>query len=481
MRLERVTLVEDGVTLLDTVSLHVFKGEIMGLLCVNAHGQDALVKLLCQNLPIHYGYVYLQDLLVNNYKHSNLGLNRISVIEERSRLVEGLTVADNIFVLRRGFKKMVINPRVLGNQLKGYMAELDIPISPGDYVASLSFFERCVVELVKAVVTGVKLVVIRDISNFISAEHLVKFHQLLRHYTAQGITFLYICNHHQEAFTICHRTAIMENGRILRILNKQDFKDENIDPYTLDFGRKSIGHSKAGDNGALSFHHITTQQIQDLSFTAAPGECVVLLDMNNTIFPDIIRMVNGEMVPLQGKILLGGKSFPKRKNSVARDVAIIRDNPTHTMLFPELSYLDNLCFLLDQKLRFHWRRKGIKRSVVQEYAPVIGRAVIHSNDISSLPPLALYDLIYHRVHLLHPKVVFCLQPFSGADMYLRHHLISLINKLRKKNIAVVILAVNISDSLSVADRLLIIRQGRLQEEYHSNQFHSRPFTNFIGE
>lgn len=41
----------------------------------------------------------------------------MSVIEQRSRLVEDLTVADNIFVLRRGFKKYLIEPRVLERQL----------------------------------------------------------------------------------------------------------------------------------------------------------------------------------------------------------------------------------------------------------------------------------------------------------------------------------------------------------------------------
>lgn len=117
LRLERVTRITDGVTQLDNMNLHIFQGEIMGLVCINSHGKEALVRLICQNLPIHYGYVYFQEQLVNNYEHSSMGMNRVSVIEQRSRLVEDLTVADNIFVLRRGFKKYLIEPRVLERQL----------------------------------------------------------------------------------------------------------------------------------------------------------------------------------------------------------------------------------------------------------------------------------------------------------------------------------------------------------------------------
>ena len=65
-----------------------------------------------------------------------------------------------------------------------------------------------------------------------------------------------------------------------------------------------------------------------------------------------------------------------------------------------------------------------------------------------------------------------MQPFAGADMYLRHHLIHLINKLRERKITVVILAVSLSDSLFVADRLLMFEDGNLRKEYLRDEFHS---------
>ena len=186
LRLERVTRITDGVTQLDNMNLHIFQGENMGLECINSHGKEALVRLICQNLPIHYGYVYFQEQLVNNYEHSSMGMNRVSDIEQRSRLVEDLTVADNIFVLRRGFKKYLIEPRVLERQLRRFTDDFGVEIDAGAPVSQLSFFEKCVVELLRAVVTGVKLVVIRDISNFISAADLVKIHRLLRHCAARS-------------------------------------------------------------------------------------------------------------------------------------------------------------------------------------------------------------------------------------------------------------------------------------------------------
>lgn len=469
VRLERVTQKQDNVTFLDGVSLHIFRGEVMGLLCINAHGQEALVSLLLQNVPLHYGYVYIGDELVNSHKHSGMGRNPVSVIEERSRLVDALKVTDNIFVMRESFGKYVINDRILRTQLMQSLGDLDIGFDPGDPVEKLSSFDRCAVELLKAVVTGVKLIILRDITNFLSAADLIKFHTLIRRYSKEGVSFLYICNHHEEIFTISNRVSILEDGRIRRVLDQTQMRSENITPYIPDhFFKPSPPREREEPRTVLRLQDIYTEHIRGLSFHVAYGECVVLLDMNNTIFPDIAKLMNGKMPPHRGEVFLGDEIFNIRSH--AAEVAFIRDNPTKTMLFYDLSYMDNLCFLLDKKVRRRYRReKQIQRSVLREYAPLVGDA-IYSDNIADLPSAALYDLVYYTVHLLGPKIVFCVQPFSGADMYLRQRLIQLFEKLRERGVAVVILAVSVSDSLQVADRLLIIREGRLASEHHRDEF-----------
>lgn len=487
LRLERVTYLEDGVTLLDNFNLHIFKGEIMGLISANALGRRELIRLMCRNLPLHYGRVYFREQLVNCYERNSMSVNPVAVIEKQSRLVENLTVADNIFVLRRGFRKFVINPKVLSHQLEYYTKALNIGISGDTLVSSLSFFEKCVVELLKAVITGARLVVIKDISNFISAADLVKIHQLIRYYAGQGVSFLYVCNHHEEVFTIADRAALMENGKILKVFDRSEFRDEMVAPYCKPFFQTvALQNQKYGglaehagvsgapgseDRSALRFEHVCTDAVHDLSFSVQKGECVILLDMNNTALHDLLSIANGEKSPDSGSIWLGGRRFRKRRFLQPQtDIGIIQEKPTHSMLFPNMSYLDNLCFTSDRKHRFMWTGYRAKQSVAKEYEPICGSGDIYAPDIGSLSTRSRYNLVYYRMHLLHPKAVFCVQPFAEADMDLRLHIIGLMNQLRERQIAVVILAVNLSDSLVVADRLLILENGRLQKEIERKDF-----------
>lgn len=473
LRVERVTTIKDEMTLLDNFNLHIFQCEIMGLVCQNANGKESLIQLIIQNLPIHYGRVYFNEVLVNNYHHSPLTMNKVAVIEQKSRLIEELTVVDNVFVLRRGFKKYFINPRVLNEQLKLFTKEVDIDIDGHELVANLTPYEKCIVELLRAVIMGAKLIVIRDISNSISAADLTKFHNLLRYYRQKGFSFLYICNHHEEAFKICTKVSFMRDGKIVKVFDHNEFKNEDLVPYYIgeyaNVTKDRVNHHSG--KGILTFKNVCTQNLKNMTFAIAKGECTLLLDMDNTVLSDIMQLMNGELRKDSGDIFFQNTVYTKKQahHAVTNGVVFIQEDPIRTMLFKEMSYINNLCFLVDGKQNSVCLNKRIIKSVIHEYEPIVGKDIYETN-IMNLKLQSLYDLIYYRIHLCNPKIVFCVQPFAGADMYLRRHLIELINQLKKKKITVIVLAVNIEDSLVIADKLIVFEKGQFSSEYSSSEF-----------
>ncbi len=474
LRLESITTIQNEVTQLDNFNLHIFQGEIMGLVCVNANGKESLIQLISQNLPIHYGRVYFNEVLVNNYQHSPLTMNKVAVIEQKSRLIEALSVADNVFVLRRGFKKYLISPKVLNDQLQRFTAEVNIHIDGNELAENLSPYEKCVVELLRAVIMGARLIVIRDISNSVSASDLVKFYGLLRYYCQKGFSFLYICNHHEEAFKICTRVSLMRDGKILKVFDQNEFQNENMVPYYLwefaNVAKTIVNHQS--EEGILTFQNVCTENLNHMTFAVKKGECTVLLDMDNTILSDIMQLMNGELQQDSGTIFLENSVYSQKqaRHALGSGVAFIGEDPIQTMLFKEMSYLNNLCILLDKKQHAVRLSSKVIKSIIREYGPVIGEEIYEEN-IMNLKLQSLYDLIYYRIQLCHPKIVLCVQPFAGADMYLRRNLIEIINKLKKQGITVILLAVNIADSLVIADKLILFEKGRFSSQYSSSEFH----------
>jgi ribose transport system ATP-binding protein len=472
LRMENVTSGSEGVTFLNNVNLHVFKGEIMGLIPINVQGKSQILQLMCQNRPIDYGRIYFNNKLVNYYEHSTYSMNRVYIIEQKSKLIQDLTVSDNIFVLRRGFKKYLINRKVLAVQVNRFLEEMDVVIDPEELVMNLNPFEQCIVELLKAIISGSNLIILSDISNILSIVDLMKLHDLLKHYSKKGFSFLYVGNHHEEVFSICNRVALMKDGSIIKVLDERELTEEMINMFTISFEDAKPSLKTYEEQGILEFQNVFTNNLMNISFSVEKGECIVFFDTNNTIYTDLLQLVNGEQMKKHGEIYWNKQVFSEdiAKNALENGIAVIVENAAQKMLFKNLSYAENLYFLVDKKLKWYRKSKVIS-SIIKEYEAIVGEE-IYENDISKLELTSLYNLVYYRIHLYKPKVVFCIQPFSGADMYLRKHIADLIRELKRRGIAVIILAVNISDTLSVADRLLVVEHGSIVKEYSKEEFPS---------
>lgn len=472
LRFDGVTYIKDEIQFLNNFNMHIFQGEIMGLVCRNDFGIEALIELLNCNLPLHYGRVYFNEVQVNTYEHSFKTMNKIAIIEKQSRLMKDLTVADNVFVIRKDFKQYFISSQVLNKQFEKVVLETGVHINGAKLASGLTSYERCVVELLKAMVTGAKLIIIRDISHILSAADTENFFHLMGRYTDKGISFLYICSNYAEAVRICGRISIMQEGRIRKVLDKIEFKGG--EKYFTNKTAENIirnteitqdTDAKLTSRDILKFQNVTTKYLKDLSFTIKMGECVTLLNTNNTIFDDTCLLMNREAYTQDGKILVDNKIFKPSyiHNAIDAGVAVIK-NPISNMVFYNMSVIENLCFLMNEKRKFYYISKNLQKSVKDEYRKYFGND-IEEEDVRRLGTAALYDMVYYRIHLTKPKIVFCVQPFAVEDLMLRVHIAELINQLRKRGITVIILEENVSDSFMTADRVIIIEDGHLAYEY----------------
>lgn len=468
LRMEQVTCTQDDINILDNFNLHIFAGEVLGMIFLDDQGKQQIINLFLRNVPLHYGRVYFREELVNSYHYSPMSYNPAALIGSHNPLIDEMTVADNVFVVRNNFKKYVLKPKVLNEQFAAFAQEAGVLLNGSEYVKDLPQYEQYVVQLLKAVILGRRLIIIQDISNLISQVDLEKFHKLIRHFSKQGIAFIYICSHHEEAFTICGRISVIENGQVqknLLLQDEQTFDKTFFDKHMLHIeNANNPADNPVRHNCVLKFNCVQTPVLKDATFEVAKGECLVMLDTSNTALDDIFGVLACGILPLGGSVHLNGSPYPQKRHQQNFPVGLIQQSPSKTMLFYDFSYLDNLCFSAGQRQPQLWRGRAIRKSVRREYYPLIG-ADIDAQDISGLSMSSLYSLVYYSQHLFNPSLVVIKQPFFEADMYLRRHIIFLINQLLERGISILILAVNISDTLLVADRMLLIHDGRITHEF----------------
>ena len=245
LRFENVTRQVDGAVYLDNFNFYMTKGEIVGMLSVNDRGKKELLNLLMKRLPIESGRIYWDGGLANSWLDSEYPNNKVYVIDEHSSLIEDLSIADNMFVMRSGFKKYVIEERVLEEQAKRVLESLSMQVDLNQRVSRLTVLERIMIEMAKAYLMGCSLLIVMYPEQLIGQAEFERFHQLLRSIKKKGISTLYFCYHHWIMFQICDRIALFSRGRIKKLFDHRDFTEKAIAPYIYYF--KDARIARAGE------------------------------------------------------------------------------------------------------------------------------------------------------------------------------------------------------------------------------------------
>lgn len=475
-RMENVTCQQSGVTFLDNFNLCIFESQIMGFIPIDDHGLSTFLDLMRNNLPLRDGYIYYKGQVINSWRESSKEANPISVISDTSCLVDSLTVADNVFVLRPNGKNRILHPELFNAQLRPFLEDIDMQIPADCLVENLSLFERVVIEMMKAVVNGNRLIVLSEISTLISDEELTKLHAIMRHYTQQGTAFLYISPHFEETMQICDSAALMMNGHITKIFLKQEMRIDLLIDYAREYDnlvRLRLEQKKSKAQNCEPVFRVQSSSpdfIAGLNFSVHPGECLVIQSLNKRIDEDFLDAFNGEMSPGKARFFLDGKEIDFCRN---RDIAIIQELPTHSMLFPELSIFDNLCLTMDHRIRDIWRNRDIRRSIEDELSQKFGQDFFLKK-IEDLGERQKILLVYQRIRLQRPRVVFIIQPFKGEDLEHRMLIWEQMNTLIESGVAVVIFALNLADTLSMADRLIRVDSRNTIMDYSQKDFADIP-------
>ena len=451
----------EGVKLLDNFNMHIFEGEVFGLFFTDNRGKNELVRLAMEGGELDYGSISICDERVNSFLMPvPARAAGVSLISRDELLLDDMTVAENVFVMRKNFRKYVINRGVIRSQFERVAAEYGVGLDGGALVRDLAPVDRYIVRLLKAVIEGSFLIIVKDIGLSPDGSEIERFHGHVRRFAESGVSFLYISGDAGELFRVCDRIGVSEHGRIVSTIRRGDYDEDRFRNYYFD-PEQIRTPARTRKETVLGFNAALRAGAEQIELEVHEGECVLLWDRSDTVIDQMVRLLSGEVRPAAGNVLLDGRGLSSYGGRAP--VSIIRETPSRNGIFWDMSYLDNLCFTAANRLPALWRKPAMKQNVKDEYAPLVG------GDIDALAPLslspeAMYSLVYLREHIYRPRLLVLVRPFLDTDIQLKMHILSLIRLLRDTGASLLILDSSVSESSAVADRTLAIKGGQIREE-----------------
>ena len=214
--------------------------------------------------------------------------------------------------------------------------------------------------------------------------------------------------------------------------------------------------------------------LDGLDLDIAGGEFVALLGPSGCGKTTALRAIAGFDRPDGGRVLVDGRDVtdvPANK----RDMGMVFQAYS---LFPNLTVAENVAF----GLRVRRREKGERRDRAAELLELVGLA-----DRAERYPHQLSGGQQQRVALARalavaPQVLLLDEPLSALDAQVRVQLREEIRRIQLElGITTVFVTHDQAEALSVADRVGVLRAGRLEQIAGPDELYERPATAFVAE
>lgn len=437
LRFENVVTEQDGVKGLNRFSFLIGSGEMVGMVIINQQGITDLIDVILHHTLIKSGRVFFANELNNLEKR-----NRTSIVDRQIRLVQGISVAENLFVFQENFNSFFIKHKLLEREAQKILDNYHISLLATTNTKQLNQLERIQIELLKEMIAGTKLLILKDLGKLLNSSDLNQLISFIKRLVAEGISFLYVGSYPDDIFHHCCRVAIYNEGIVQKILYSDQINKGNLLPPSIVSNPAKIQDK----NPILKLSCFSKKNTQLFTTVVSSGECLSILDRNQLFTTSLFELVKSRKNTNEWSI----EFMNKGKKST---LFFIPENSTQKSLFHDCSYMFNLCFLLNTKMKKSIISSKILKSIKQEFKEEIGDKHELSS-ISNLDKYELLNLVYYRVLLLNPDVIFIFQPFMDIDMDLQTHTLMLINKLKQRAIGVIVLTSYLANLENVSDEVI---------------------------
>ena len=243
----------------------------------------------------------------------------------------------------------------------------------------------------------------------------------------------------------------------------------------------AAGTGQAGRSGGtsvllqdLSRSFGTTRALDGLSIEIAPGEFVALLGPSGCGKTTALRIVAGFESADAGSVIVDGKDMSSVPAS-RRDMGMVFQSYS---LFPNMSALDNVAFgLRMRKLGTSERRKR-----AGDLLDMVGLAPQAKQYPHQLSGGQQQRVALARALAIEPRVLLLDEPLSALDAKVRLQLREQIRTLQQRlGTTTLFVTHDQEEALSMADRVGVMRQGKLEQIAAPDELYDDPATAFVAE
>jgi len=482
LRMENIEKSFFGVPVLKKVSFELQAGEVHALLGENGAGKSTLIKILNGDYHKDGGTIYLEGQpahIASPHEAEQLG---IRMIYQELHYAPDLSVMENMLLghlpQRSGaLGKYFVDWRKTAEIAREYLGKLQVNIDPRTSMRALSVVEREIVEIVKALSTQARILVMDEPTAALTPHEVDHLFEIVHTLREQGVAIIYISHRLDEVFRIAQRATVLRDGANVGTRRVSEVTQRELVEMMVgrDIGESWSSQQAATNRGdtksVLEVINLTKNgAFDDISLQVRSGEILGIFGLLGAGHVPLTRAVFGAETFDSGQVRVNGQAITVKNPRDARKngIGFVPIDRKVQGLVLERSVRENITLSNWRVLsRFGFFRLETEQAHVKQWGDQLGIRMAGGVEtkIRFLSGGNQQKAILARWLEANVEVLLLNEPTWGVDVGARFDIYEQLAKLAQKGLAILMVSSDIQEVLSVSHRILTIYKGRLTGEF----------------
>lgn len=476
MALRHISKEFPGVRALQDVSFEVGEGEVLALLGENGAGKSTLIKCMTGAYTPTAGVI---EVLGTEYAALTPAAAReqgISAVYQEFNLVPELPIVENVFMGNNPGNGIIVDYRQMLERCQAVFEKFGIDVDPTDPVSELSPAMMQIVEIAKATMLHVKILILDEPTAPLTAKEIKILFHMIADLKQNGVSILYISHRLEEIFEICDRAVIIRDGEKV---GETAIADTNrAELIKMMIGRELTTlfperKPRIMDEVGLELRHVYGNGNEDISFAVHKGEILGVAGLVGAGRTELMSVIFCAAPKEGGSIMINGKEFRGTQPWHAIEAGISylpEDRKRHGLLLDKSIAVNLSLASLKKYCRYGMIQTKKEYACVDDYCKKFRvKTPNYENETQYLSGGNQQKVIVGKWLATDSDIIIFDEPTRGIDVGAKYEIYEIIQQLADEGKTILVVSSEFEELIGIADRIVVMSEGRLAGELERDQ------------
>ncbi|WP_095211246.1 sugar ABC transporter ATP-binding protein [Endozoicomonas ascidiicola] len=459
-----------SVNVLKDVQLTIADSEVHALMGENGAGKSTLIKILSGVYSKDAGDITVDGVTVDSNDITSSQELGIAYVHQELNVVNELSIADNMFLGKEIKNRYGFIDRTRMNEVcEGVLKELNFShLSPDTLMGDISVGSQQMIEIAKALLINARLIILDEPTAALTNKEIESLFKIIRKLKSEGVSFLYVSHRMNEIFELSDQITVLRDGCYVGTRETaQVTEDDLVEMMT----GKSIDNlfpdvpCKPGKT-ILEVNGLTQEKyFKNVSFDLKEGEVLGFAGLMGSGRSEVMHAIFGSKPVDSGEIRINGQPVSISSPIIAKQLglAFVTEDRKEEGLILDFDLIENTSL---PSLHNHTKNGFVDdkklTSLTDQYIRDIRIKTSSSKQkLKNLSGGNQQKVVLAKWLETAPQILILDEPTRGVDVGAKKEIYEIINELKSKGVAIIVVSSELSEVMGISDRLAVMHQGSI--------------------